>query len=800
LEHLCAENHDGAQGASADKPKLSDAIGGQDNAYTAKDHTCYYISASSDRMSQCIDYIAAQVADANITRKDFEREHGVVQRELEMGLDDPDRVLFYTHEADFYGRHPAAVPTIGYLAPLAAVSYEDVLAYHARMYVPQNMVFVVAGDIDPAKAVADVIKKFGDFQAGRQPAPVLPPVEPLTSVRRFIRPNEQFQEVAEIIGFQTVPITDRDLYALDVLSYILSNGKASRLVEHVQFRQKFVTSVETWSDTPAWGGGEFAVAFRCTPGMEDKAEKAIIDQLRRISKTKVSAEELRRAKMQKISDYVNAQQDVFSIASSLGCDMLLTGDMNFSKNYTDRIQKVTAAQVRQVARKYFNFNRMVVTRIVPRKVFNAAKADAAAGGSSAAEIVTLPNGLRVVLCESHDVPLVAMAFACRGGILNETAKTDGLGLMMSVLSTRGAGDMTGSEIAAFFNSAGGTISAIAGDNSYLYSAEVMSDKFGKALDIFADVVLRPTFPQKELDSVKPLLIADIRRSDENWVQLLMKKHRGDFYAPATPWSLPNSGYEEVIKSATRKMLEDYHKKYILAGESVLAIYGDFDAKNAAAKVRKLFGDMPAGSTSLPAVPVKREISASDETHVYSVPIQQAGIIVAANGPTVKNVEDRLPLMLLDTIISGYKYPCGWLHDQLRGRQLVYVIHATQKNGFLPGAFLAYAGTQPEKAQQVIDIIKANFQKAADYTPTRQELDLAANKIITSELLENQSLGSLATGAAMNVLYGLGVDWPKTLEKKIRSITPQQVRDTAQKYLAGGYVVTVITPKPAAVKK
>lgn len=800
LEHLCAEDHDGATAPASEKPKLSDAIGGQSNAYTTDDHTCYYISASADKTADCISYIADQVANAKITRDDFEREHGVVQRELEMGRDDPARVLYYTHAEDFYGRHPAAVPVIGYLAPLAAVTYEDVMDYHAKMYVPQNMVFVIAGDIDPAKAIAQAVKKFQNFPAGRQPAPVLPTVEPLISTRRFIRPSEQFKEVAEIIGFQSVPLTDKDMYALDVLSYILSNGKASRLVERLQFRDRIVTSVSTWSDTPAWGGGEFAVSFRCEPGKEKDAEKAVIAELREIAKTKVSDEELRRAKTQKISDYINEQQDVSNISASLGSDMLMTGDLNFSKNYVDRIQKVTAQQVRKAAKKYFTFNRMVVTRVVPQKHFNAAKGKISAAKASATQMFTLPNGLRVVLCESHDVPLVAMSLACRGGIMNETPKTCGLGVMMAALSTRGAGDMTGNEIAAFFNSAGGGISAISGDNSYLYTAEVMSGEFNKALDIFADVVLKPTFPEDEMKSIKPLLIASIRRSDENWTSMLMKKYRGDFFSEKAPWGLPSNGYEKIIASATQKMLADYHKKYIRSGESVLAIYGDFKASTVEKAVKKLFGKMPGGSTPLPKVSAERKISADGEMHVYKLPMQQAGIIVSANGPLVTDVKDRLPLMLMDTIISGYQYPGGWLHEELRGKQLVYVVHAMQKNGFLPGSFLAFAGTQPDKAAEVVDIIKKNFKKAAAYTPTQQELDLAANKIITAELLDNQSLDSLASGAALNVLYGLGVNWPSELEKKIRAVTPQQVHDVAEKYLSGGYVITVITPQPQAAGK
>ena len=152
-------------------------------------------------------------------------------------------------------------------------------------------------------------------------------------------------------------------------------------------------------------------------------------------------------------------------------------------------------------------------------------------------------------------------------------------------------------------------------------------------------------------------------------------------------------------------------------------------------------------------------------------------------------------MLIDTIISGYHYPNGWLHKELRGKKLVYVVHAYHKTGFVPGAFLTYAGTQPENAKQVVEIIHKNYRKAADYVPTRKELDLAINTIVTAEILNNQTLDDLAMGAVLNELYALGVDWPRRLKAELESITPQQVQKVAEKYLDGGYVTIVITPKP-----
>ena len=137
-EHLVAKGaaHDMGEGLTAGEAKQTsgrvEQIGGQSNAFTSLDETCYYISAAAGRAQECIDLIADWLARAQIAEEDFRREHGVVQRELEMGKDEPTRQLWYAHSANFFRDHPAGIPVIGLAAPLAKLTLADVLEYHRR--------------------------------------------------------------------------------------------------------------------------------------------------------------------------------------------------------------------------------------------------------------------------------------------------------------------------------------------------------------------------------------------------------------------------------------------------------------------------------------------------------------------------------------------------------------------------------------------------------------------------------------------------------------------------------------------
>ncbi len=800
-EHLVAKGavHDmGPDATVAEAKQTSDRvrrIGGQSNAYTSLGHTCYYIAASAGKAEQCVELIADWLARPEITEEDFQREHGVVQRELEMRQDAPNRQMWEAHMAAFYATHPAAVPVIGYSKPLSDLTHEDVLAYHSRMYVPQNMVFCVVGDIDAPAMLKKVREAFADFQPGRVPDLTLPDARPLWGVRREVRTHPELADAMARLSFQTIPLLHEDLYALDVLSYILAEGKSSRLYRKLLRQEKLVTSISSSSWTPAWGKGQFSFSYRCQPDKADAAEAAIMEELKDIISQGVDEEELERAKRQKIADFVYAQQSVESQSAMLATDFLSSGDVRFSRSYTEWIQAVTAEQVREAAERHFDLDAMVITRLVPASEEGLAVAQATTGPAGSITSFTLPNGLRVILRPTEAAGLVAMAFVTEGGVLMETPATNGLGRLMAELSTKGTAGYTAEQIAEFFDKAGGSIGGNCGNNTFYWQATVLADSFEPALRILAEVVSRPTFPPEELEILRPAALASIRRIDEQWQSQLQKFFRQGFFLDS-PFRLQPIGCQEVVEAATAEQIAEYHRRAIKAGSSVLAIFGDFDTTSARRDVEELFDPLASGRVEL-VIPQARQLPAGGQMERLETDKQVTGIIVASPGMKIDNMEDRFAITVLDTIISGYRLPDGWLHEELRGKQLVYVVHAYNWAMLAPGAFVTYAACQPEKADEVVEIIQRNLDKAAGYEPSPLEIELAVNAILTAELLENQSPTSLALLTALDELYGLGYDFRSRIEPYYRAVTPADVARVGRKYLSRPRAVFVVGPQPAA---
>ncbi len=800
-EHLVAKGavHDGGGAAAAKQTRgRVKQIGGQSNAYTSTARTGYYISAAASKTNDCIDLVADWMARPEISAEDFEREHGVVQRELEMGKDDPGRQMWYAHSANFFAGHPAGIPVIGYAQPLGALTHQDVLDYQAKMYTPQNMIFCIAGDVDVDAVLERTRRAFGGFARGRARDVPLPEVPEISGVRRVTRSHKALKEVMQRMSFRTIPLVHEDLYALDVLGYALTQGRASRLIRTIQREKKLVTSVESSSWTPDWGAGMFTIGFRAEIEKADAAETAILDELRSIAKNGIDAEELTRAKRQKVADYVFSQQTAESVAATLGIDMLSTGNVNFSKNYTDLIQNVTADDVHRMAKKYFTFDAMVITRLSPEDP--AAPGDAQAAQQARtddASMFTLPNGLRVVLYPTDTVQLVSMALVSKGGVLLENQATNGMGSLTAQLATKGAGDRGAQQIAEFFDGAGGSIAGRGGNNTIFWQATVLDDSFSEALEIFSDIVVRPTFAESELDILRPILETQIKKQDEHWHGQLSKFFKGKFFTDS-PYRFVSSGSLDCISNATVAQVAEYHKQNVLAGSSVLAIYGNFDAAEAKATIEKSFAALPAGEVSLPDPPV-RTVAAQGESYTLKTDNKQAAIMIGAPGMKITNNQDRFAINVLDTIISGWRLPAGWLHSELRGKKLVYVVHAYNWPGLVEGGFLVYAACEPDKAGQVVDIIRRNLDKAANYTPTQEEIDMAVNSILTAELLGKQAMPALAISAGLDELYGFGYDFRDQLEQRYRKVTPAEVLRVAKKYLGRGYVTAVTTPDGPATK-
>lgn len=798
FEHLL---HGGATTTrtEAQSRKILDEIGDNTNAYTSYSMTCYFINTGKANLGTAVDLLSDWITHPTFPDQAFKREWGVVQRELERDIDEPNRQLNEIMMETMYLQHPLRFPIIGHKQAVQSLTKADIVAYYHRMYVPDNVVVSIAGDIDLKEAMDAVTRDFAGFERRPVKTITLPEEPEMTTPRDAIK-RMDVQSSLLSLAWPSIRLTDPDLYALDVLSFVMTQGESSRLVRTLIREQQLAFTADSFSWTPEYARGLFVINTRLDPKNVEPATMAIWTEIRRLQADPISEEELQQAKRQKTAEHVFGHQTADQIAEAMAQDYIATGDAHFSDDYVARIQEVTAEQIRDVARRYLRPECTGTMLILPRGE-GVSETQPVAERTSPARMITLDNGLRVVLRRDTSSPLVAVQVYCLGGLITEESSNNGISNLMAELLLHGTQTRSAEQIARFFDSRGASIDAGSGNNTFYVRSEVLKEDFEPALEVFADVMQHPTFPAAELDRIRPRVLNAISRINESWRTELDAYFRSRFFSQS-PYRMLTIGSAEAVRRIDPAALTAYYRRYSAGPNAVLAIFGDIDEAKTEALVRRLFAKMPAKlSATRPAVAAEKPIE-HETLFIKKAPSDRkaAGIYVGFRGMDVVNTRDRYPMAALDTIMGGYSYPGGWLHTALRGgdRDLVYEVHDVNFYGIDPGYFGIYAACQPEKVSEVYKIIAEKVERARAGKFDATELKEAKGIILATDLMQSRTNSERAAEAATDELYGLGYNHRELYSKYIESITMDDVRRVAKQYLTVPIVV-VVTPDPSAVK-
>ncbi|HEV2293366.1 MAG TPA: pitrilysin family protein [Tepidisphaeraceae bacterium] len=828
LEHLVAGGSTKNR-TEAENREILQAIGNNSNAYTTNDHTAYFINTTPEHMEKAVDLVAGYMFGALITEDEYKREYEVVQRELERGKGEPGRQFYYLGALNRYRVNPARVPVIGYQEVIQGLSRDDVYEYYKLTYQPNNMVFTIVGDLPPEKMLAAVQKYAADAAPGREFIRDIPPEPPVVAPRTVVATFPKLGPANLQIAFPTVSLNHPDLYALDLLSAVLSNGESSILVEEIRDKRRLVSGIGTSSDTPVYADGSFEVEMRLDPDNIDKATDAVLAELNRVATEGVSEARLARAKVLVRTDRVKSQQTAEQIAASMAIDFMNTGDPHFTDRYVKRIGETTAEEVQAVAKKYFDRSKLLTTVMLPAEYVGAqglpkaedlirAVAPTTAPAPEVAETkitrTELSNGTILLHKRITTSPLVVMHMYALGGLTAEDVKTNGIGNLTMNLLPRGTTTRSAQEIAEFFDSIGGDLGTGCGNNSWYWTATTMKDDIEQAMEVYADVVQNPAFPEDEIAPMKKRIAAAIAGQDADWRGQAFRFFKQKYFGPTdSPYQFQTIGTIENVTGFTREQIQQWYKETILPSRRVVAIFGDIELDRARSLAEAKLGNLPEarGGSALPP-PQDAPLPSAEADGTAQVVIERvetqkteqplAGVVIGFQAEPVIGEPANYPLVVADTMTSGFGYPTGYLHETLRGRGLVYEVHALNQVGLsekLPGTFLAYAGCEPSQVNQVVDLMLENIARLQGRNEDMDATWFARSKqlAITTDAMSNETPAEQASTAALDELYGLGYNYHDFFGKRVNAVSLDEVRGVAKNRLVK-CVVTVSTPLPDLV--
>ncbi|NQT13241.1 MAG: insulinase family protein, partial [Planctomycetes bacterium] len=492
-------------------------------------------------------------------------------------------------------------------------------------------------------------------------------------------------------------------------------------------------------------------------------------------------------------ELVFGQQTVQEAAESLGRNMISTGDPMFDKHYVQNIQKVTAEQIRDVARRYLDPQRL--NRVIIAPPGGAPKADRgeAAGAQGKVHTARLPNGLRVLIKQHSHLPLVNIQAFVLGASLVDTQSTAGRSALVGAMLDKGTAKHTAQQIADYFDSIGGQFGMGAGRNTLLGSATTLREDFPRAAALFAECFTRPTFPQEEFEKQKTLTLGAIARRADSAHQEAFEFFYDNLPA-GSPYHLVQGGKVETIQPLTAEDLRAYHAKYFVPNNMLVTVYGDVDPDEAMALVEKHFGGLRP-DPNFRSIDFDRPNAIAESIVRHKQTGKPTGIVLLGYpGTSIIDEKDHAALVLLDAVMSGYGYPGGWLHTELREEGLVYFVHAMQLTGPAPGYFVVLAQVDPAKIDEVVGRIQRNVAKAKAGEITPEEFRTAQQMVVALHAQDNTTIGQQAQQAAIDELYGLGHDYDKSFDARIEAVTLDDVVRAARKYLDKHVLVTT-SPNP-----
>lgn len=767
--------------------KIIDTFGGASNAYTSTHVTGYYIDCPARHTMTAIDLVADSMQQVKFEPSEFERELKVVRQELADGEVDRGRVQWKLLRQSLYTVHPVRHPVIGYLDVLRRTTNQTIVDFYRQRYVPNNQVLVVVGDVETQQVLDRVARQWAQTPRGRET------FVPLPDEPQQLSPREAMQEMDGssyelVLAWPTVKLSHPDLYALDVAAYILGEGESSRLVQRLKYQRQLVLSVTSASYTPHFVRGFFAIMASAQPEQWQQASDEILRSVYRLSDELVSPAELAKAKKQKAAELVFGQQTVQTAAESLGRNFLATGDPMFEKDYVQNVQKVTAEQIRQVARRYLvpgRLNRVVIT---PPGGIAKHGGQGTAGGEGEIRLVRLSNGLRVLLKRHAHLPMVNVQAYVLGASLVDTEATAGRSALVGAMLDKGTATHTARQIADYFDSIGGRLAMSSGRNTLFGSATVLREDFPRAAAMFAECFTRPTFPVEEFKKVKTLALGAIaRRADSPHGEIFELFY--DNLPAGSPYHLLQGGKAQSVRRLTVEDLRSYHAKYFVPGNMIVTVFGDVDPEQALKLVRQCFGSLKPDPDFMP-IGLDRDNAIGENVVRHKQTGKPTGMIVLGyRGTSIREKEDYAALTVLDAIMSGYSYPGGWLHNELRGQGLVYSVHAMQLSGPAPGFFAVIAQTGPEKIEEVVGRVRKSIARAKAGKISPEELRTAVQMVTSLHAQENTTIAGQARQAALDELYCLGYAYDKTFDARIEAVTLEDLVRVAKKCFTNHVLVT-----------
>jgi zinc protease len=755
----------------------------------------YTLWIESDRMGHLANSIDKKVLDL---------QRGVVQNEKRQGENQPYGVAdILMPENTYPAGHPYSWSVIGSMEDLNAASLDDVKEWFRTYYGPSNAVLVLAGDIDLKTAKEKVTKYYGDIPSGPPVAHQEVWVAKMTGTHRQIVGDRVPQ--ARIYKVWNVPeygAVDSDY--LTLASRILAQGKTSRLYKRLIYEDQIATGVQCYNDANEIGG-QFAVEVTARPGQDmAKLEQVLDEEMARFLHDGPTDAELKRAKTQYAAQLVRGIERIGGFGGK--SDQLAHGEvyLNNPAQYKvsyDRIANAKIADVTGAFNRWISDGVYILT-VVPfpdYKSLTAVDRTKAPALTAPPELklpklehVTLKNGLKVIVAQRHDVPIVNFSMQVDAGYAADQFASPGTTSMATTLIDAGTKKRKALEISDELANLGATLNANSNLDTTTITLSALKTNVDPSLDLFADVILHPEFPESEFARIQKERIAAIQREKSTPQQMALRVFPaliyGQGHAYATPFS--GTGNEASVSKMTRADLVKMHDTFFRPNNATLIVTGDTTVAEITPKLEHLFDGWKDGPVPQKAI---NTVPASKTPQVYLIdkPGALQSVILAGEIAPPKSDPRDIAIETVNSILGG-EFGARLNMNLREDKHWSYGVQSVFLENRGPSALVVLAPVQTDKTKEsLFELNKEMHSIVAGQPITDAELDKTKINETLKTPGQYETINAVSGSIGQIVRFGLPDDYFMTYPQKVSALTKASVDDTARSVLHPDSLVWIV---------
>ncbi len=768
------------------------AAGGSINAYTTFDRTVYYIDGPAESAPLFLDVLADMVFAPKLDPAEVARERDVILREIDMGRDDPQSRLMEGLFALAFRQHPYRYPVIGVRALFESLTRDDLAAYHAARYAPNNAAVVLAGAFAAEEAQALVEKYFGALIPRRMPSPTIA-AEPPQLAARHQTERGDVNVVRGVAAYRVPHLAHPDAPALDLLALVLGGGQASILWQKLREEKKLVHHIHAGNWNPGDAGLSW-ISYLCDEGKRGEVEAAVAAELARVAQKGMPEEMVARARRQILVSEVDSRRTVSGQASRLGHGEVVLGDLDYPRVYFQRLAQVRARDLAQVAARYLlaeQSSAIALEPAVKKTAPNIAVAKAS-GGWPDFEEIRLPNGARLLLQPGGALPKVHIRAALNGGACYEDKAQRGVTALLSTLLTRDAGGRSALAVAKEIENAGASWHEHTGNNSFALAFEALAGDFALGARTLRAALWQPGFAARTFAVERDSQLAELREEDDEIVDYGLRVLRAKFFKKH-PFSIGALGTLESVGVLTVDDVRQQHRALAVGPNLAVAVSGQFER----AQALDLLGPVLAAAPATAFAPRTPDYAGPKAAAEFVEKLDRAQTVVFDAYPDGGvTAPDFLTGEIVDELLSGMS---SRLFVRVREELgLAYFVGAARVTGVRAGLMYLYAGTQQASRAAVLAEFDAEVARLHSGKIDDAELARARARLKAQLRVGRQSPSHRAQQAALNALYGLPLNDAKIREAAYDAADAAAVRAFAEKYLRpAARVRLTVQPKDAA---